>query len=78
MACMQVQNFCAFNDVWGNLLAIMEDEAMAGPIVHDCLEIIGNTLENNNMTRKLFASDRCCREVSKFLNTNALLAEVGR
>jgi hypothetical protein len=72
----QVQNFCAFNDVWGSLLAIMEEEAMAGAIVHDCLQTIGNTLEGNNLTCKLFVSDRCCREVARFLDTASLLEEV--
>jgi hypothetical protein len=73
----QVQNFCAFNDVWGSLLAIMEEEAMVGPIVHDCLQTIGNTLEGNNMTCKLFVSDRCCREVAaRFLDKASLLEEV--
>jgi len=72
----QVQDFCAFNDVWGSLLAIMKDEAMLGPIVQDCLQVIGNTLENNAMTCKLFSSEQCCQEVMTFLEIETLCDEI--
>jgi hypothetical protein len=72
-----IQNFCAFNEVYDRLFAIMEDEEqMTGPIVQDCLQVIGNTLAGNLLTCKIFAASRCCREVLSLLRLEALLAEV--
>lgn len=66
----EVQKFCAFQEGFDRLFAIMAQEGMAagGIIVQDCLKIVAQMLRGNELTKKLFAQGRGMRDLATLLS----------
>lgn len=58
----EIQQFCAFSQVFNTLLKIMIDEGLAdgGAVVIDCLQILYNCVSRNEIVRKIFLEPGEC------------------